>query len=196
MNPETPIFSYGSLVNPHARPATVASWPAVLPGWVREWMHCVETPHGKVCALTASPDPAVELHGLLLAFTPAAADELARREIGYAQQAEVVRLKVPGADGGLRGCQIFTSPPSVHRTGSIEYPIWRSYLDFVLAGYWAMGGGEAVEDFIRTTRGWETPILDDRDRARYPRVAAPDPAVKSRIGEILARSGVLGPRLS
>jgi len=187
----TSYFVYGSLVNPRARHKPLAAVPAVLRGWVRQWKHCIDSSSGKVCALTAGKKPGAEILGVVLMDDQADLGALDAREVGYR------RIEVPVSIKNLvngyeeKECFFYVSSPECYRSGNEEYPIWRSYLDCVLAGYWDLGGTVAVEEFCRSTEGWEVPILDDRCSPLYPRSIGLEKYQQAAIDDILAARGIL-----
>jgi glutathione-specific gamma-glutamylcyclotransferase len=185
------VFAYGSLVNSRARPSGVHWEPGILSGWVRQWMHCVETPQGKVCALTVSPYARVEIAGAVLFQSAHGLAELDERESGYRRVRVPVRLERPGPITAEIDCFTYIGDSTHHKHGSDEYPIWRSYLDCVLAGYFEVGGREAMENFIASTQGWDAPILDDRRMPLYPRAVALTSDLERGIDDTLAEHGLL-----
>ena len=185
------IFAYGSLVNPRARQPGIRAVPAALLGWVRQWMHCVDTVHGKVCALTAVPDPKMEIQGLVLSHDDGNFAELDEREAGYFRAKVSARLLTPELGTENIDCFVYVGDKVHRQPGSYEFPIWRSYLDCVLAGYLGLKGRQSGEDFITSTQGWGVPILDDRPRPRYPRAVVITSAQLHEIDDILGEYGLL-----
>lgn len=185
------VFAYGSLVNSRARPAGVRTVPATLLGWVRQWMHCVETAQGKTCVLMAAPSPATKIQGLVLIYDNGDFVELDEREVGYFRVKVSARLLTPELAKENIDCYVYVGNMAHRRPGSNEFPIWRSYLDCILAGYLELGGRPAAEDFIATTQGWGAPILDDRHRPRYPRAVSLTPAELHEIDDILEQHSLL-----
>jgi len=47
-------FAYGSLVNSRTCPEHTRARPFRITGWVRQWKHCIDTPSGRACALSAA----------------------------------------------------------------------------------------------------------------------------------------------
>lgn len=185
------IFAYGSLVNREARPPGIRAVPAALLGWVRQWMHCVDTAHGKVCALTVAPDPEMEIQGLVLIHDDGDFAELDEREAGYFRVKVSARLLARELGTENIDCFVYVGDTLHRQPGSYEFPIWRSYLDCVLAGYLGLKGRQAARDFITTTQGWGVPILDDRYRPRYPRAVVLTSAQLHEIDDILGENGLL-----
>ncbi|HWX83086.1 MAG TPA: gamma-glutamylcyclotransferase family protein [Xanthobacteraceae bacterium] len=163
------LFGYGSLVNELTLAKKLNARPGRLDNWVREWKHCVEAPFGRVCALTIAREDKVSIQGVYITCPDAEFAELDKREIGY--QREILRLddvKEP-IPTGTTAVVAYTSTPSAYRPGSPEFPIWLSYVEVVLYGYLLVFGAEGVDEFIRTTRGWSAPVIDDRSKPFYPR---------------------------
>jgi len=180
------IFAYGSLVNPAARPKELGAIEASLSGWSREWGHRISTPHGNVCALTVVQDTAACIRGVVLAGNDAEHFEIDEREIGYERIPVTVR-KIGGNGESLLSCSLYVGTKADHGAATREYPIWRSYLDCILGGYLMLGGLKAVEDFVKSTRGWPAPILDDRDSPMYPRAVCLTSREKDLIDSVLRR---------
>jgi hypothetical protein len=163
------IFAYGSLVNrrTHTRNAIVD--PFRIRGWRRSWGHCMETPSGRVCALTITPSSDGEVAGIVIRRYRLLLPRLDKRE----QQYKRIRLSLDDSDisslNKLGKVDVFTytSEPPFFRTGDHEFPIWRSYVECVLAGFINIGGYGAAQEFIESTRGWKAPILDDSRARRY-----------------------------
>jgi hypothetical protein len=185
------IFAYGSLVNPAARPKEVDAVPALLSGWSREWMHRISTPRGKVCALTVAPDADSCIKGVVLVEGGAESFEVDEREIGY-QRIPVAVQTIGGLIESPVSCSLYVGAQANRGPATREYPIWRSYLDCVLSGYIRLGGPEAADDFVRSTRGWQAPFLDDRDSPKYPRAVYLTAKEKEVIDAILRRHLLLG----
>jgi hypothetical protein len=184
------LFAYGSLVNPLARPAGLQAFVAELPGWRREWMHRVETPYGKICSLTAMPNKRASIRGVLLVGGRAEPFDLDEREIGY----ERVTVSIRVFDSSFKSpteCFLYTGSQPFRGPATPEYPIWRSYLDCVVAGYLRLGGIEGIEEFITSTSGWEAPILDDRPSPKYPRAVNLIDSDKDVIDNALRNHGIL-----
>jgi cation transport protein ChaC len=84
----------------------------------------------------------------------------------------------------------YISTPAAHRQGSRQFPIWRSYLECVLAGFLDLGGDAAARDFIVTTDGWEAPILDDRLAPKYMRAVRLSPPIQSNVDALIRSHGL------
>jgi hypothetical protein len=64
---------------------------------------------------------------------------------------------------------VYAVPEWRHTVPTTRYPILLSYLDVVVQGYLHHYGEAGVDRFFETTMGWESPVLNDRARPRYPR---------------------------
>lgn len=168
MSDDVAFFGYGSLVNEltWARPYEMI--PSRLSGWKREWKHCVGTPWGNVCALTAVPSNGASIHGVFIKSDRAELAVLDEREIGYTRSELPQSSRLSEANLPER-LFIYSSKPEVYRNGSADYPLWMSYIEVVTHGFWRVFGEAGVDEFIGSTGGWEAPIIDDRKRPRYPR---------------------------
>jgi cation transport protein ChaC len=163
------LFGYGSLVNELTLAKKLNARPGSLSNWIREWKHCVEAPFGRVCALTIARQDNVSIQGVYITCPDTEFEELDKREIGY--QRDTLRVEDVGEPipEQTRAVFAYTSNPSAHRPGSTTFPIWLSYVEVVLYGYLQVFGAGGVDEFIRTTRGWSAPVVDDRDKPLYPR---------------------------
>ncbi len=179
-------FGYGSLVNAETRPSHTRTIPLTLSGWTRQWKHCVEASFGKVCALTAARRPGAEIAGLLILDRTDRISEVDRREVGYRR--EPIEVDQTRLENDWRGIEsfIYVSTESCYRWGDQEYPILRTYVDCVIAGFLRTFGRSGAASFVASTEGWHCPILDDRDAPRYPRAVKLSLAEKETIDELLA----------
>jgi hypothetical protein len=143
--------------------------PFRIRGWQRSWGHCMETPAGRVCALTITPNSDGEVAGIVIRRYRSLLSRLDKRERQYKR----IQLSLDDDDVshlhqiGKVDIFTYTSEPPFYRTGDKEFPIWRSYVECVLAGFIYIGGYEAAQEFIASTGGWEAPILNDSLARRY-----------------------------
>jgi len=184
------VFGYGSLVNSSTHPRNAQSTgPVILSGWRRLWAHHLETASGTMCVLTIEPSAGAAVVGVLLDCDQAAMRELDLREQGYERRA--VEVAYSESPSQRMACITYVSMAARGQPASREAPIWRSYLDCVLAGFLALGGVPALEEFIRTTGGWDGPILDDRVAPLYSRAVRLSALEAGEIDEALARHRLL-----
>src|SRR6266446_4138203 len=117
------IFGYGSLVNPETRYPGTAARPFRIRDWRRGWRHCVERKNGKVCMLTISRHPKMEVAGALVRERR---DNLASID---AREEKYRRLHLRGigkqpvilSEPGEFVVFTYTSTPSAARLGSREF---------------------------------------------------------------------------
>jgi glutathione-specific gamma-glutamylcyclotransferase len=162
-------FGYGSLVNEltWARPYEMQR--AEIRNWTREWKHCVEAPFGRICALTATRASDSHIQGILLKCNYEELSRVDEREIGY-ERVPLSPSDLVSTDGDLpANLFIYQSLPEHYRIGDTDYPLWLSYVEVVAYGYLRVFGEAGIDRFIQTTRGWATPMIDDRNNPKYPR---------------------------
>jgi hypothetical protein len=181
------IFGYGSLVNRRARRSDLVARPVRIGGWRRSWSHCVETENGNVCALTVVPQAEAGVAGVGILERRDNLAALDAREKGYRRIPLALDAEEPPGVATRGDWERFTyiSTPVALRPGSREFPIWRSYLECVLAGFLDLGGGAAARDFIVTTDGWEAPILDDRAAPKYMRAVKLPQHVQGEVDALI-----------
>jgi hypothetical protein len=135
------------------------------------------------------PNQAAEVAGVLVTIPRENLQALDAREVGY----ERVQLSpadlLPASPGGPE-IFTYTSRRAAHRPGNRDFPIWRSYLECVLAGFLSLGGAAAAHDFVVTTDGWEAPILDDRTAPKYMRAVLLSPDVQRQVDAIIDAHGL------
>ncbi|MFT6459512.1 gamma-glutamylcyclotransferase family protein [Pseudophaeobacter arcticus] len=164
MTPLPPyFFGYGSLVNT-ATHDYLDPQPARLSGWRRRWCH---TALRDVAFLTVEPAPEVEIDGVIAAVPNADWQALDAREFAYDRLPadHQIRHSLPDHTE----ISLYAVPPEAQTQGSDRHPILLSYLDVVVQGHLQVFGAAGVEAFFASTRGWEAPILNDRQQPRYPR---------------------------
>lgn len=156
------FFGYGSLVNrrTHACEEAVA---ARLRGWRRMWRHTSLRP---VAFLTAVPDPAAEIDGLVARVEGADWTALDARERAYDR---VPALDIDHGLGHRPEIHVYTIPDGRHAAATETHPVLLSYIDTVVQGFLAEFGEDGVDRFFATTAGWDAPIADDRAAPIYGR---------------------------
>lgn len=159
------VFGYGSLVN-RATHAMEPAFPATLPGWRRMWR---KTSLRDVAFLTATPDPAVEIDGLMVRVAADEWSDLDRREAAYSKDRAINIRHAGPADADV---SVYAIPSSGHVTGHTDYILILSYIDVVARGFLQEFGEEGLARFFRTTTGWNAPVADDRDTPIYSRAQA------------------------
>ena len=157
------FFGYGSLVNLATHHFSDAH-PARARGWRRAWRHTHLRP---VAFLTAVPDPACAIDGMI-AHVPgddwAALDE---REHAYARVAACDA--VDHALDHKPTVAIYAIPHDAHGHPDAAHPVLLSYVDVVIQGYLRAYGEAGAQRFFDTTTGWDAPVMDDRAAPVYSR---------------------------
>ncbi len=157
------FFGYGSLVN-RSTHDYARTHPAQITGWRRAWRR---SPMRDLCFLTAIPDPACTIDGLVAAVPDGDWAVLDIRERAYLRQdaTHQVRHEI-NHDPEVA---IYAIAPDAHHAPTSKNRILLSYLDVVVQGYLAEFGEAGVARFFETTDGWDAPVLDDRIDPVYPR---------------------------
>jgi hypothetical protein len=156
------FFGYGSLVNRTTHDYT-STHPAQIKGWRRAWRHVEGR---QVAFLTAVPDPASVIDGLIAAVPDGDWRVLDEREAWYKRDVaqNLIHNLTPAPE-----VQIYHAPATLHRPATHKHPVLLSYIDVVVQGYLKEFGEAGVERFFNTTDGWDAPIRNDRDAPIYPR---------------------------
>jgi hypothetical protein len=166
-------FGYGSLVNELTWLQTerrhAERYPVEIENWAREWGHCVDTPSGPMCVLTAVERAGSRIQGILIRCDAADLAQIDAREDGY-DRIELPRRHVLSPVSDLpEKVYIYKSRAPHYRPGGVDFPIWFSYIEAVLHGFLSVFKTEGVDAFIRSTSGWAAPVIDDRDNPQYRR---------------------------
>ncbi len=176
------VFGYGSLVNRRTHDHAEAV-PARLRGWRRVWRHTTLRP---VAFLTAEPDPAAEIDGLVAGVPGAGWGALDLRERAY----DRVRARdISHGLGGTPEVHLYTIPESKHGAVDRAHPVLLSYLDTVVQGFLAEFGEDGVARFFASTGGWDAPVADDRAAPVYPRHQVLTGAERALVDRHLAALG-------
>ncbi|MBE7186283.1 MAG: gamma-glutamylcyclotransferase, partial [Methylobacterium mesophilicum] len=67
--------------------------------------------------------------------------------------------------------------------------ILQSYLDAVLQGFLAVHGEAGLRRFVSETQGFETMVIRDRAKPRYPRSVVLQPGEAERFDQLLLSRG-------
>jgi len=177
------FFGYGSLVNRDTHSYSRAH-TAQLPGWRRAWRHTARRP---VAFLTAEPDSASTIEGLIAAVPGADWAALDLREAAYTRLPvcdTVEHTLIPRPP-----VSVYAIPTGADQPPVAAHPVLLSYLDVVVQGYLREFGPSGVVRFFDTTTGWDAPILDDRTAPLYPRHQRLTASERALTDDHLARLG-------
>lgn len=180
------IFGYGSLIERASRtrtnPDAIGAWPARISGYQRGWFHQFAKHVGSSCTyLGAVENERATINGVI--YKVGDFEKTKEREEGYT--ADPVKGKIEMLDGAGpwdRGeVYIFVSNPddiSKTKEPTPVFPIVQSYVDICVNGcleiealYRSTPG--FVQEFIKTTTGWNKYWVNDRLYPRRPFIYAP-----------------------
>ena len=174
------FFGYGSLVN-HATHGFAPVHKASARGWRRAWR---AVPERDLCFLTAVPDPASVIEGLIAPVPPEGWPALDLREAAYLRRDGTDQIDHTSDATEIALYAIAEGRTTDPGPGN---GILLSYLDVVVQGYLHHFGPEGVAQFFETTTGWEAPIHDDRAAPLYPRAQALTPEETATVDHHLSR---------
>jgi len=196
MSEQMYYFGYGSLVNRQTRDESEQVIPATLHGWERQWAHraeipgladtCVSRNHCQgICALTIVESQGCAIDGVLARIDPTELQDLDRREAGYDRLSlDSARFTIDG-DVDVSSIYVYRSTVEKYGWANDVYPVAQSYVDVVITGYQDLFGDDGVSRFMDTTRGWNGPILSDRDLPAYVRALMFDRDKLQQIDTVL-----------
>lgn len=166
------IFGYGSLANLHTHDYSPISFTS-LHGYERVWVTSATRNHAYL-SIRAATKGAIE--GVILSVPNDALPALNEREKGYMRIDVSDSLQTP-----MKPCSTYLRNETVDSPAPILY----SYLATVLSGFYELGGTDAAQAFLTTTKNWG-PILMDENDPQYPRFAV-DPAHLDEINALIHR---------
>jgi hypothetical protein len=195
------VFGYGSLIERASRtrtnPEAVDAWPARVAGYQRGWFHQFANYVGSTCTyLGAIENPQTTVNGVIYKVSDFAATK--ERETGYT--ATRVSGEITMLDGGgpwdRDDVYIFLSDPgdiSKTKEPTADVPMVQSYVDICVNGCLEIEGlyrtaGGFVQEFIKTSTGWNKYWVNDRLYPRRPFIYSPNAIT---IDQALQTGGVL-----
>ena len=178
------ILAYGSLISSESRAKTGETgqvWPVKLHGFQRHW--AVVDPAMDMSSVAIKKADGQACNGILVAVKE---DQIAlfdQREIGY-QRSQVTKEQL----ASYHEEPLPEGTYWVYHTDEINHPeeanpIALSYVDVILSGCLEHGDAFAL-DFLALTKGWQSPLINDRPEPRYPR-AQPELPIE-RLNRLLA----------
>jgi len=196
------VFGYGSLIERASRtrtnPDAFAAWPARVTGYERGWFHQFANNVGSTCTyLGAVAKAGATINGVIYKVDDI--EKTKERETGYS--ADPVEGAIQMLDGGSpwdskNQVLLFVSQPayiSKTKKPTPEIPMVQSYVDICVNGcleiealYRTATG--YVQEFIKTSTGWNKYWVNDRLYPRRPFIYCPN---ASSIDEALQMGGVL-----
>lgn len=163
------IFGYGSLINSESRKLTGQTGkaiPAIAHGFTRHWSKIDESYTLSPLAVNKGNG---QVNGVLLKVDNEALEEFDKREAGYH------RVVLPVGQIDAFEPIDSTSTVWVYIVNDVvdpcsKSPIAQSYVDTVLAGCLEVSETFAIH-FIEHTLGWHHPLINDRQKPKYKRMA-------------------------
>jgi len=164
------ILGYGSLINSQSRAKTGEIgqvWPVKLQGFERHWS--VMSAEFGMSSVAVIQSPTQACNGVLVEVPVDQLPLFDERESGYERaQISLSQLTAYQDDPLPDGTYWVYHTADVVAPHS-DCPIALSYVDVILSG--CLEHGDAfVQDFLAQTKGWNAPLLNDRQTPRYPRV--------------------------
>jgi len=196
------VFGYGSLIERASRtrtnPDAFAAWPARVTGYERGWFHQFANNVGSTCTyLGAVANTDATINGVIYKVDDI--EKTKERETGYS--ADPVNGAIEMLDGGApwdnsNQVVLFVSKPdyiSPTKEPTPDIPMVQSYVDICVNGcleiealYRTATG--YVQEFIKTSTGWNKYWVNDRLYPRRPFIYCPN---ASKIDQALQTGGVL-----
>lgn len=181
------VFGYGSLLERASRtrtnPDAIGAWPARVTGYERGWFHQFADNVGSTCTyLGAIKNAGATVNGVV--YKVADFEKTKERETGYTATLTDKIEMLDGAgpwDGGE--VWIFVSnEASISKTKepTPAMPIVESYVDICVSGcleieaLYRKTQGLFVQEFIKTTTGWNKYWVNDRLYPRLPFIYVPN----------------------
>ncbi|MFT2110478.1 gamma-glutamylcyclotransferase [Marinomonas sp. 2405UD68-3] len=164
------IVGYGSLISGISRAKTGETgrvWPIKIADFERHWS--VMTSEFGMSSVAVIPKKGAYCNGVLIEISEAEIPVFDLREQGY-ERAQIDSSQLSSyQDEALPNGTVWIYHSDDITPPTPACPITLSYADVILAG--CMEQGDAfVRDFLQHTCGWESPLLNDRQHPRYPRV--------------------------
>jgi hypothetical protein len=176
------VFGYGSLVN-LATHDYHSPRPATLHGWRRVWRHSSLRP---VAFLSVEADAGSSIQGVVAQVPQGDWAALDAREHAYVRRDVTHQIHCEGPRGPTAVYEV-DGGTLAHATTT--HPILLSYIDVVVQGYLRLYGPQGAAHFFATTKGWNSPILNDRGRPHYPRSQSLAPDETRIVDAALATLG-------
>ena len=193
------IFGYGSLIQRASRTGTwstasIAS-PVIVKGIARGWFDQTDVPSWSPTYLGAEDDASADCNGVLFPVYVVELESFVRREAGYRlTRLDPTQITMLDGSSAPPDDEIWYFATTQKRFVSKDHPIVQSYVDVCLDGCLEL---EAVfpqakqsnfaERFMRTTRNWGLPWINDRiypwrPFVHVPRAAAIDALIQKVLG--------------
>lgn len=168
-------FGYGSLVNRTTlRTAYIDIFPAALNGWRRHWQgrtlaaRTIGEDMPDLTLLSVHRDDACAIQGAMVVDLLANLPAVDERESGY-QRVALSRDQITVSAGASLPDELYVYVADVPEAEVGGEFLLQSYLDAVMQGFHTLYGPDGVRHFVETTKGFQRPVIQDRDTPVYPR---------------------------
>lgn len=178
------FFGYGSLVNESTHTFS-CTHPAQLRGWTRVWRKTLTRQAAYLTVIR--DDTTAQIDGLIAEVPDADWAALDRREAAYSrvEASDIVQHPLQNDPHVV----VYSIAPDNHFAPDAQSPVLLSYIDVVVQGYLNRFGEDGAVRFVETTKGWEAPIVNDRDASLYPRHQILTSEETSLVDVLLLRAG-------
>lgn len=166
------LFGYGSLLNKRGRDDTYphdgAEFPVLVHDLARGW-YVEDTEFRKHTTVCVFEEQGSSVNGALLEIHEESLPDYDARETGY-YRAELDRdqFEYLSDERLQKEDRVFVYEPNELVIDRQDYPITQSYIDIVMKGFMDISDDFALQ-FLKTTRGWEKQIINDRENLWWPR---------------------------
>ena len=175
------IFGYGSLINKDSRARsghTGKAIPVIVDGIERAWN--LPSPQYKLTALGANINPQLSINGVVVPIEKEEIPNFDKREEGYTRHRINSKNLRTLDESAIPETNIWIYIPDKVEWPDSSKPIVQSYVDVIVQGCLAFGDG-FTRDFIRGTKGWNNPWINDRNQPNYPRPIELDSEGRKKI---------------
>ncbi|MEL7430046.1 MAG: gamma-glutamylcyclotransferase, partial [Pseudomonadota bacterium] len=174
-NQRVAYFGYGSLVNQATlRTGFVDIFPASLGGWRRHWQgrtmaaRTIGEDMPDLSLLSVHRDDGCAIQGAMVVDLLENLPAVDERESGY-QRVALSRDRVTVPPDVTLPDELYVYVADVPEAEVGGEFLLQSYLDAVMQGFHRLYGPHGVQHFVETTKGFERPVIQDRNTPVYPR---------------------------
>lgn len=165
-------FGYGSLVNRRTlRTKFLGIRRARVQGWRRFWLP--REASAAMALLSVHPSTTYAIEGVVVYDLADHLPSVDEREAGYSRRiVDLSCLRIDNPPVADVPIYIYEAHRGAADASDLQATILQSYLDAVMQGFHTLYGEAGLRRFVDETHGFETTILRDRSRPRYPRAVS------------------------
>lgn len=163
------LLGYGSLIDKDSREKTGHSKEATavrVKGLERGWNNIVSCVGLTAVGVTSKPESVC--NGVIVEVPEDDLPKFDEREIGYSRVEFGLDRIIPVENKEISQGKFWVYVVDNPQASTKECPIAQSYVDVILTGCLKISE-EFAREFISTTKGWNNPWVNDRQKPRYPR---------------------------